>query len=192
MGAGRSLIFISMDRKTAEEILNEYVKSESLLRHCRAVAASMQYFARKFGGDEELWYVTGLLHDFDYEKYPDKHPQIGESILRGKGVSEPIIRCIQSHADYTGISRESDMEKTLFAVDELSGFVVACAYVRPDKMKGMEVKSVKKKLKDKAFAAAVRREDIDKGAVEMGIALDELIAGVISALQESAKELGLE
>lgn len=180
-----------MDRKTAEEILNEYVKSESLLRHCRAVAASMQHFAHKFGGDKELWYVTGLLHDFDYEKYPDKHPQIGENILREKGVSEPIIRCIQSHADYTGVSRDSDMEKTLFAVDELSGFVVACAHVRPDKMKGMEVKSVKKKLKDKAFAAAVRREDIDKGAAEMGIALDELIVGVISALTEDAAKLGL-
>lgn len=173
-----------MDRARAEEVLNEYVKAESLLRHCKAVAASMEYFAKKHGEDSEKWYVTGLLHDFDYERHPDQHPQIGEGILRELGVAEDIIRAIQSHASYSGVSRDSLMEKTLFAVDELSGFVVAVAYVRPDRMKGMEVKSVKKKLKDKAFAAAVSREDIAQGAAELGMAEEELIAGVIEALMD--------
>lgn len=179
-----------MNKEQALNILNEYVESESLRRHCLAVAASMRHFAHQFGEDEEKWEVTGILHDFDYEKYPDKHPMIGEGILREKGVPEDVLRAIQSHADYTNVSRESRMEKTLYAVDELSGFVVAVAYVRPDKLNGMEVKSVKKKLKDKAFAAAVSREDIQKGADEMGIPLEELIAGVIAALQERAAELG--
>lgn len=180
-----------MNRQEAMELLQEFVKSESLLKHCKAVATSMEYFAKKHGEDAEKWYVTGLLHDFDYEKYPDQHPQIGEGILRERGVAEDIIRAIQSHATYSGVSRDSLMEKTLFAVDELSGFVVACAYVRPDKMKGMEVKSVKKKLKTVAFAAAVNREDIALGAAELGIEQDELIQGVIEALSEKAEELGL-
>lgn len=178
-----------MNKEKASELLNEFVKSESLLKHCKSVAGSMKYFARKHGEDEEKWYVTGLIHDFDYEKHPDQHPQIGEGILRERGVSEEIIRAIQSHADYTGVSRDSLMEKTLFAVDELSGFVVACAYMRPDKFKGMEVKSVKKKLKDKAFAAAVSREHIAQGAEELGVELDELIQGVIEAQNEIAEEL---
>lgn len=180
-----------MNREQAMQLLTEFVQSESLIKHCKAVAASMAHFARKNNEDEEKWYVTGLIHDFDYEKHPDQHPQIGEGILRERGVSEEIIRAIQSHAQYTGVSRDSLMEKTLFAVDELSGFVVACAYVRPDKMNGMEVKSVKKKLKDKGFAAAVSREDIQQGADELGIPLEELIQGVIDALSESAEELGL-
>lgn len=144
----------------------------------------MEYFAKKHGEDSEKWYVTGLLHDFDYERHPDQHPQIGKGILREMGVAEDIIRAIQSHASYSGVSRDSFMEKTLFAVDELSGFVVAVAYVRPDRMKGMEVKSVRKKLKDKAFAAAVSREDIAAGAAELGMAEEELIAGVIEALMD--------
>ncbi len=180
-----------MDRIQAEEILNEFVESESLRRHCKSVAASMEYFAKKFGEDSEKWYVTGLLHDFDYEKYPDEHPQKGESILRERGVEEDIIRAIQSHATYTGVSRDSQMEKTLFAVDELSGFVVAVAYVRPEKMVGMEVKSVKKKLKDKGFAAAVSRDDIRQGAEELGMEMDELIKGVVEALNIKADELGI-
>ncbi len=180
-----------MDRQKALEILQEYVKSESLIRHCKAVAASMEYFAKKFGEDAEKCYVTGLLHDFDYEMYPDKHPMIGEGILREKGVAEDILRAIQSHATYSGVTRDSKMEKTLFAVDELSGFVVACAWVRPDRMKGMEVKSVKKKLKDKGFAAAVNRADIEQGAAELGVAQEELIQGVIEALTENAAELGI-
>jgi predicted hydrolase (HD superfamily) len=151
----------------------------------------MEYFAKKLGEDSEKWYVTGLLHDFDYEMYPDKHPMIGEGILREKGVGEDIIKAIQSHATFTGVSRDSKMEKTLFAVDELSGFVVACAWVRPDKMKGMEVKSVKKKLKDKGFAAAINRADIEQGAAEVGIPQEELIQCVIAALTENAVELGL-
>ncbi len=180
-----------MKKNQAEEFLHEFVKSESLRRHCSSVASSMRHFAKKFNEDEEKWYVTGLLHDFDYEKYPDQHPQIGEGILREQGVDEEIIRAIQSHADYTGVSRDTLMEKTLFAVDELSGFVVAVAYVRPDKMKGMKAKSVKKKLKDKAFAAAVNRDDIRQGAEELEIELDELIEGVIEALSVDAEELGL-
>ncbi len=181
-----------MNKEQAMVLLTEFVQSESLLKHCKAVAASMEYFAAKSGEDREKWYVTGLLHDFDYEKYPDQHPQIGEGILRERGIGEDVIRAIQSHAQYTRVSRDSLMEKTLFAVDELSGFVVACAYVRPDKMNGMEVKSVKKKLKDKGFAAAVSREDIQQGADEMGIPTDELIQGVIEALSASAEELGLK
>jgi putative nucleotidyltransferase with HDIG domain len=175
----------------AQEILDEFVESESLQRHCKSVACSMRHFAKKAGEDEEKWYITGLLHDFDYEKYPKEHPMKGEAILRERGVKEDVLRAIQSHATYTGVSRDSLMEKTLFAVDELSGFVVAVAWVRPDKMGGMKVKSVKKKLKDKKFAAAVNREDIRLGAEEMGVEQEELITGVIEALTASAEELGL-
>lgn len=180
-----------MTKQEALDILNEYVESESLKKHCLAVAASMKYFARKFGEDEEKWEVTGILHDFDYEKYPDEHPMKGESILREKGVPEEIIRAILSHADYSGVSRESQMEKTLFAVDELSGFVVAVAILRPEKLNGMKVKSVKKKLKTKGFAAAVDREHISRGAEELGMELDEVIEGVIEALNEAKDDLEL-
>ena len=181
-----------MNRAEAEKILQEYVKSESLLRHCRAVASSMEQFAKKNGEDAEKWYVTGLLHDFDYEKYPEEHPMKGESILRERGVEEDIIRAIQSHGNHTGVTRDSAMEKTLFAVDELSGFVVAVAQVRPSKMDGMKVKSVKKKLKDKKFAAAVSREDITHGAEELGIEMEDLISGVIEALGANAELLGIK
>jgi putative nucleotidyltransferase with HDIG domain len=180
-----------MTIEEAEKLLQEFVKSESLLRHCRSVACSMRHFAKLSGKDEEKWYVTGLLHDFDYEMYPDNHPMEGEPILRERGVSEEIIRAIQSHATYTGVSRDSLMEKTLFAVDELSGFVVAVAWVRPDKMGGMKVKSVKKKLKDKKFAEAVNRDDIRQGAEEMGVEQEELISGVIDALTAEAAFLGI-
>ncbi len=179
-----------MNRSEAQALLEEYVESESLRRHCLAVAISMEYFAKKHGEDAEKWFVTGLLHDFDYEKYPEEHPMKGEPILREKGVSEEIIRAIQSHANYTGVTRDSLMEKTLFAVDELSGFVVAVALVRPGGFEGMKVKSVKKKLKDKGFAAAVNREDIRQGAEELGVEQSELIEGVIAALSAKAEELG--
>ncbi|MDA1060528.1 MAG: HDIG domain-containing protein [bacterium] len=181
-----------MNIEEAQKILDEFVESESLQRHCKAVASSMKYFAKKHGEDEDQWYITGLLHDFDYEKYPKEHPMKGEGILRERGVDEEIIRAIQSHANYTNVSRDSLMEKTLYAVDELSGFVVAVAQVRPDKMQGMNVKSVKKKLKDKGFAAAVNRGDISEGAEELGIEQDELIQGVIEALSENDQVLGLK
>ncbi|MFA7685234.1 MAG: HD domain-containing protein [Candidatus Gracilibacteria bacterium] len=180
-----------MTKDKALEILKEFTKTESLLKHSYAVAASMKYYAEKFGEDTEKWESVGLLHDFDYEMFPDNHPQKGEGILKEKGVEEDIIRAIQSHADYTGVTRDSRMEKTLFAVDELSGFVMAAAYVRPEKIKGMEVKSVKKKLKDKGFAAKVSREDIYNGATELGIELDEHIKNVIEALTKVAGDLGI-
>lgn len=180
-----------MDAERAEELLKEFVESESLQRHCRSVASSMRHFAKKHGEDEEKWYVTGLLHDFDYEKWPEEHPMKGESILRERGVEEDVIRAIQSHADFTGVERVTVMEKTLYAVDELSGFVVAVAQVRPGGFEGMKTKSVKKKLKDKGFAAAVNREDIARGAEELGMDQDELIAGVIEALTANSDNLGL-
>lgn len=184
-----------MNTQEAKNILHEFVESESLRQHCMAVAASMRHFAQKAGLEEdevEKWHVTGILHDFDYEKYPDEHPAKGEEILKERNVPEDIIRAIQSHATYSGVSRDSQMEKTLFAVDELSGFVVAVALVRPDKMQGMKPKSVKKKLKAKGFAAKVNREDIEQGIEELGIEKDELIQGVIEALAEASEELGLK
>ncbi len=180
-----------MNIQEAEKILNKYVTQESLLRHSRAVSAAMRYFARKFKEDEEKWAIVGLLHDFDYEQYPDEHPKAGESILREAGVPEEMIRAILSHANYTGVKRESLMEKTLYAVDELCGFVIAVAFVRPEKLEGMKVKSVKKKLKDRGFAAAVNREEIMEGAKELSMEQDELIAGVIEALYEARENLSL-
>lgn len=180
-----------MTKEQALEILKEFTKTESLLKHAYAVAASMKFYAEKFGEDVEKWECTGLLHDFDYEMFPDNHPQKGKEILEQKGVEPDIIRAIQGHADYTGVSRDTLIEKTLFAVDELSGFVMAAAYVRPEKINGMEVKSVKKKLKDKAFAAKISREDIAKGIAEMNIDQDEHIKNVIDALTKVAADLGI-
>jgi len=180
-----------MTKDKALEILKEFTKTESLIKHAYAVAASMKFYAEKNGEDIEKWEATGLLHDFDYEMFPDNHPQKGEEILKEKEVEPDIIRAIQGHADYTGVSRDTLMEKTLFAVDELSGFVMAVAYVRPEKVKGMKVKSVKKKLKDKGFAAKVSREDIYKGVTELGIDLDEHIQNVIDALTKVAADLGI-
>ena len=182
-----------MTKTEAENLLKEFTKTETLIKHARAVAASMKYFAEKLTGqDQEKWEVTGLLHDFDYEMFPDNHPQKGKEILEERGVDADIIKAIQGHATYTGVPRETLMEKYLFAVDELSGFALACAYVRPEKIKGMEPKSVKKKLKDKGFAAKVSREDIQLGAQELGMELDILISGVIEALGRNASELGIE
>jgi putative nucleotidyltransferase with HDIG domain len=183
-----------MNREEALKLLKEYTKSESLLKHAFSVEQVMKSYAEKFGEDVEKWGITGLLHDFDYEKYPTKeeHPYKGAEILKEKGYPEDIITAILGHADYTGVKRETLMAKTLFAVDELCGFLLACAYVRPDKsIANVKVKSVKKKLKDKAFARAVNREDIKKGIEELGIDTDEHIQFVIKSLSEINEILGV-
>jgi predicted hydrolase (HD superfamily) len=175
---------------SAKKILYEWVGGESLRGHCESVAKSMNFLAKKYVAEGELndqevekWTVVGLLHDFDYEKYPsmEDHPCRGVEYLRSIGVDEDILRAILGHGDHTGVERNSLMEKAIFAVDELSGFVVAISLVRPGGFEGMEVKSVKKKMKDKAFAAAVSRDDIQKGAQELGVELDELISWVVEA-----------
>ncbi|HEX6287836.1 MAG TPA: HDIG domain-containing protein [Herpetosiphonaceae bacterium] len=188
------------DETNARAILYEWVTSESLRNHCEAVAASMRHFARKHGENESLWSAVGLLHDLDYEKFPnyeqsptEGHPFVAVAWLREQGWPEEVTRAILSHADYSGVPRETIMEKTLYAVDELSGFVTAVALVRPTRsVHDVEVKSVKKKLKDKDFAAKVNRQDIARGAEELGLPIDELIAEVIAALRASASRLGLE
>jgi putative nucleotidyltransferase with HDIG domain len=180
-------------------ILHEWVKSENLRRHCYAVADSMKYFAQARGADADLWEAIGLLHDMDYERHPNQeqsategHPFVGVAWLRENGWSEDVCRAILSHANYSGVARESPLEKTLYAVDELSGFVMAVAFVRPSKsIQEVAVASVKKKMKDKAFARAVNRDDIVRGAEELGLPLDEVIANVIAALQADAERLGL-
>ena len=180
-------------------ILHEWVKSESLRKHCYAVADSMKYFAQLRGEDVDLWEAVGLLHDMDYEKHPnlersstEGHPFVGVAWLRENGWSEEVCRAILSHADYSGITPETPMEKTLRAVDELSGFVVAVALVRPSKsVNDVDLASVKKKMKDKAFARAVNREEIIHGAEQLGLPLDEVIANVIAALKTDASRLGL-
>ena len=180
-------------------ILHEWVHSEPLRKHCYAVADSMKHFAQLQGADPDLWEAVGLLHDMDYEQHPNQehsptegHPFVGVSWLREHGWSEEICRAILSHADYANVSREMPMEKTLYAVDELCGFVIAVALVRPSKsIRDVDVRSVKKKMKDKAFARAVNREDIQHGADQLGMPLDEVIANVIAALQADAQRLGL-
>jgi len=183
-----------MNRQDAWDLLCEFTKSEGLRKHGLAVEAAMRHFARKHGEDEEKWGIVGLLHDFDYEIHPtlDKHPAEGAKILRERGVPEEIIRAVLSHAEHTGVERVSAMEKTLFAVDELSGFVTAVALVRPNKsVFEVEPSSVRKKMKDKAFARSVNRDDIVKGAEELGVDLNAHIEDVIQALQSVADELGL-
>jgi len=185
---------MKMNRQEAWELLNEYTKKDNLIKHALAVEAAMRAYAKKFGEDEEAWAVVGLLHDFDYEKYPteEEHPYKGAEILREKGVDENWIRAILGHAEYTGTPRETLMAKTLFAVDELSGMITAATLVRPSrKIEDLTVKSVRKKLKDKAFAASVSREDIQKGAEELNIDLAEHIQFVIDAMKEVSDELGL-
>lgn len=182
-------------REDAWELLTEYTKNENLRKHALAVEAAMRAYARKFGKDEEEWGIVGLIHDFDYEQHPtpEEHPLVGARILEERGWPEEIIRAVKSHAPYLGVSRESRMEKTLFAVDELTGLIVAVALVRPTKsIMDVTVKSVKKKWKDKRFAAGVNRQDIEKGAEELGVELDEHIAAVLSAMQGIAEELGLK
>jgi putative nucleotidyltransferase with HDIG domain len=183
-----------MDRQQAWEIVCEFVQSESLRKHMLAVEACVAAYAKKFGEDEEKWAITALLHDFDWEIHPNlpDHPTKGEPILAERGVSEEIRRAILSHANFTDVPRLSMLEKTLFACDELAGFLTACAYVKPGRsIQEVETKSVLKKLKDKAFARAVNRDDIVNGAAEMGVALDQHIEFCILAMQGRAAELGL-
>lgn len=181
-----------MTRNEALNILQEYTKSESLLKHAYAVEAVMRAYAQKYGEDEELWGIIGLLHDFDYEMYPDEHPMKGSEILREKGVSEEIRTAILGHADFSGVPRETLMAKVLYAVDELSGFITAVTLVRPNKaLSEVKMKSVKKKLKDKSFAAKVNREEITKGAEELGVDFSEHVEFVIKAMSGVADRLGL-
>jgi len=185
-----------ISRTDAWSLLCDWVQSEGLRRHCQAVEASMRAYARRAGADEELWGVVGLLHDMDYERHPDMdaddgHPRTAMRVLSERGVDPAIVRAIASHADFMDVSRDSEMEKTLYAVDELSGFVLACAYVRPQGIHGLTPKSVKKKLKQPSFAAAVNREDVTRGAEQLGVDLDEHITIVIGALEERADDLGL-
>jgi putative nucleotidyltransferase with HDIG domain len=184
---------VAPTRAQAWDTLTRYTKSESLLRHALAVEASTRAYARKFGEDEELWGVCALLHDFDYELHPtlDKHPQDGAPLLRDEGYPEEVIETVLSHAEHLGLPRDTLLKKTLFACDELSGFVHACGLVRPTGLAGLEPKSVKKKLKQPSFAAGVHRDEVYKGAEELRVDLDEHIRTVIEALQPIAKELGL-
>jgi putative nucleotidyltransferase with HDIG domain len=180
-------------REQAWETLTRYTKSEALLRHALAVEASTASYAARFGGDEEQWRVAALLHDFDYEIHPtlDKHPQDGAPMLREEGYPEEIIDAILSHANHLDVPRDTPLKKALFACDELSGFVHACARVRPGGLEGLEPKSVRKKLKQPSFAAGVSRDDVYEGAELLEIELDEHIANVVAALQPIAGELGL-
>jgi putative nucleotidyltransferase with HDIG domain len=184
-----------MDRNQAWEILCEYTKSESLRKHALAVETCVVAYANKLGEDVEKWAVTAILHDFDYEMHPEApdHPAKGEPILAERGVSEEIRRAILSHAEYSGVSRDSSLEKTLFACDELAGFLTAVSLVKPNKsIFEVDAKSVRKKMKDKAFARSVNRDDIVKGAAELGVDLDAHIAFCIEAMQARAEELGLK
>src|SRR5450432_2351464 len=167
------------DRSSAWLLLTEHTQSDSLRRHCLGVETCMRWHAEKFGEDVELWGVTGLLHDFDYDQYPslDDHPYKGNEILKDRGYSEEVRRAILSHAEYTGVTRDTRMEKALFACDELSGFITACALVKPSKsLAEVEAKSVKRKMKDKAFARSVNRDDIVNGAASLGVELEDHIA----------------
>ena len=191
---------MSIDRDKAFALLNEYTKSASLIKHALSVEAAMRWYADHFGvspEENDLWGVTGLLHDFDYEKFPDcvapdGHPFAGEKILTELGYPESLRRAIMGHATYSGVPRDTQMAKTLFAVDELSGLVTASALVRPDKsINNLEASSVKKKMKDKRFASGCNREDIKLGAEELGIELEQHIGNVISALRGIAQQLEL-
>jgi putative nucleotidyltransferase with HDIG domain len=185
-----------MTRENALALLQEFTKSESLLKHAFAVEAVMRHYAAHFGADVEQWGLTGLLHDFDYERWPNppEHSREGARILRERGVDEEIVGAILSHAEWNWNEFPLDrpLRKTLFAVDELCGFITAVAYVRPEKLTGMAASSVKKKMKQHSFAAAVKREDITRGAELLGLPLDEHITHVITAMQGIAKELGFE
>jgi putative nucleotidyltransferase with HDIG domain len=181
-----------VSRQEAWNLLCEWTKSQSLRRHALAVEAGMRAYASRLGGDPDEWGVTGLLHDLDYERYPDLgdgHPRYGIRELEARGYPPEIIRAVASHADFMGVPRESQMEKALYAVDELSGFVLACAYVRPDGLEGMTPKSVKKKLKQPSFAAAVNRDELREGAADLGVDFDEHLAVVINALADRGEQL---
>ena len=181
-----------MDRNFALELLHEFTETESLRKHAYAVESAMRAYAKKYGEDEELWGCVGLIHDFDYEKYPEEHPTKGSKILKERGVNEEIRTVILGHADYTGIPRETLMAKILYAVDELCGFITAVTLVRPTKsVSDVKIKSVKKKLKDKSFAAKVNREEIRKGPEELGVEFDEHVEFVVQAMSSVAESLGL-
>jgi len=187
-----------IDRESAWGLLTEFIQSESLRKHALAVEACMRACARKWGNgsaDEDLWGVVGLIHDFDYERWPtaEEHPYKGNEILKERGWPDEIRRAIMSHAEYSGVTRESQMEKALFACDELAGFITAVALIKPGKsLAEVDTKSVRKRMKDKAFARKVNRDDIIKGAADLGVDLDAHIAFCIEALKPIAKELGLD
>jgi putative nucleotidyltransferase with HDIG domain len=181
-----------MNRADALNLLKQYTESESLLKHAYAVEAAMAAYAENYDEDKELWSIVGLLHDFDYEKYPDEHPMRGSGILKEAGVSDDVRTAIMGHADFTGVPRETLMAKVLFAVDELAGFITAVTLVRPSKaLSEVQVKSVKKKLKDKNFAAKVNRDEIRQGAEELGVDFDEHIMFVVRAMSGVADKLDL-
>jgi len=183
------------DRDAAWGLLTEFTQSESLRKHALAVEACMRAYAKKFGQNQDLWGIVGLIHDFDYEKYPtqEEHPYKGNEILKERGYSDEIRRAIMSHAEYSGVSRDTPIEKALFACDELAGFITACTLVKPSKsLAEVEAKSVRKKMKDKAFARSVNRNDITTGAADLGVDLEEHIAFCIEAMKGTARELGLE
>ncbi len=183
------------DRDAAWGLLTEFTQSESLRKHALAVEACMRAYAKKFGQNQDLWGIVGLIHDFDYEKYPtqEEHPYKGNEILKERGYSDEIRRAIMSHAEYSGVTRDTPMEKALFACDELAGFITACTLVKPSKsLAEVEAKSVRKKMKDKAFARSVNRNDITTGAADLGVDLEEHIAFCIEAMKGTARELGLE
>ena len=184
---------MDVTRERAWKTLTKYTQSEPLRRHALAVEASVGGYARRFGEDEELWRATALLHDFDYEMHPtlDQHPQDGAPILREEGWPEDVVEAVLSHAEHLGMPRDTPLKKTLFACDELSGFVHACGLVRPDGIATLEPKSVKKKLKQPSFAAGVHRDEVYRGAEELGLDLDEHIANVIESMRPVASELGL-
>ena len=182
------------DRQAAWSLLTEFTASENLRKHALAVEACMRSYARKFGEDETKWAVVGLIHDFDYEKYPslDDHPFKGQAILKERGWPEEICRAVLSHANHGGVPRETPLEKALFACDELAGFITATALIKPNKtLAEVDAKSVRKRMKDKAFARSVSREDIVNGAADLGVDLDEHIAFCIEAMKSVAGELGL-
>ena len=185
----------ALSREEAWVLFCEWTESPSLRKHVLAVEASMRAYARRFGADEELWGVIGLLHDLDYERHPDPetgHPRLAMAELERLHQPPEVIRAIASHADYMGVARESRMEKTLYAVDELSGFIMACAYVRPQGIHGMGAKSVRKKMKTPAFAAAVDRDELREAAADLGVDFDEHVDFVIAALSEHSAELDLD
>jgi predicted hydrolase (HD superfamily) len=188
------MLKLIMNRDDAWALLTEYTKGESLRKHALGVEAALRGYARKFGEDEEGWAIVGLLHDFDYERWPslEDHPFRGSEILREKGYPEWMTRAILSHADYSGVTRDSLLEKTLFACDELAGFITAASLIRPSKsVMDLEPKSVVRRMKDKAFARAVKREDLHAGAALLGLPLEEHIGNVIAFMRERADELGL-
>ncbi|MCX7830161.1 MAG: HDIG domain-containing protein [Acidobacteria bacterium] len=184
---------MELSYENSKKILNEWVKSESLLNHAKGVEIAMRAYAKKFGEDEEIWAIVGLLHDLDYEKYPtmEEHPFKAAEYLKSLDFPDFIVKAILSHASYTNVKRETLLEKTLYAVDEIVGFLFACAYVQPEKsFKTVKVKSVLKKMKDKAFARSVNREEIKEGAELLGIPLEEHIEFVLKALAEKEEEIG--